>query len=152
MNAINALSRKKHGFTLVEVIVVLVILAILAAILVPSMIGWIKKAEDKEVYTELNIVAKAAKTAYVETFAIYSEESDFQQLIYSPKMPSSQPWDKMFSSELEDYIASDVTLSRVQSVFISGPDYHIVIRYQGENGKIYQYTEENNQVNIEMVA
>ena len=34
----------KKGFTLVEVIVVLVILAILAAILVPSMVGWIDKA------------------------------------------------------------------------------------------------------------
>ena len=36
----------KKGMTLVEVIVVLVILAILAAVLVPTMIGWIDKANE----------------------------------------------------------------------------------------------------------
>lgn len=35
----------KKGFTLVEVIVVLVILAILAAILIPSMVGWIDRSD-----------------------------------------------------------------------------------------------------------
>ena len=35
----------RHGFTLVEFIVVLVILAILLAILVPSMTQWIAKAK-----------------------------------------------------------------------------------------------------------
>lgn len=36
-------SSNRRGFTLVEVIVVLVILAILAAILIPSMVRWIEK-------------------------------------------------------------------------------------------------------------
>ncbi len=39
-------SRQK-GFTLVEVIVVLVILAVLAALLIPSMVGWIDKAHKR---------------------------------------------------------------------------------------------------------
>ncbi len=41
-------SLEKHhnrGFTLVEMIVVLVILALLAALLIPAMTGWIKKAK-----------------------------------------------------------------------------------------------------------
>ncbi len=39
---------KKSGFTLMELIVVLVILAILAAIMIPSMLGWIDKAREKQ--------------------------------------------------------------------------------------------------------
>ena len=36
---------KKHGFTLVELIVVLSILAILATLLIPSLTGYIEKAK-----------------------------------------------------------------------------------------------------------
>lgn len=39
-------SKNKKGFTLVETIVVLVILTILAAILVPSLVGWINRANE----------------------------------------------------------------------------------------------------------
>lgn len=37
-------NNKKRGFTLVELIVVLVILAVLAALLIPSPTGYIDKA------------------------------------------------------------------------------------------------------------
>ena len=37
-------NNKKRGFTLVELIVVLVILAVLAALLIPSLTGYIDKA------------------------------------------------------------------------------------------------------------
>lgn len=38
---------KKHGFTLVELIVVLSILAILATLLIPSLTGYIKKQKNR---------------------------------------------------------------------------------------------------------
>ena len=41
--------KKKRGFTLVELIVVLVILAILAALLVPALTGYIDKARKRQV-------------------------------------------------------------------------------------------------------
>ena len=40
------IKEKNHGFTLVELIVVIVILAILAAILVPQLLGYIDKAKQ----------------------------------------------------------------------------------------------------------
>ena len=52
----------KKGFTLVELIVVLVILAILAALLVPTLIGYIDKAREKQIVAETRQVVMAAQT------------------------------------------------------------------------------------------
>ena len=41
-------SWENKGFTLVELIVVMVILTLLAAILVPSLLGWIDEAKGKQ--------------------------------------------------------------------------------------------------------
>lgn len=58
----------KKGFTLVEIIVVLVILAILAAILVPSMVGWIDKANQKKHIAECRVCVVAAQTLASEGY------------------------------------------------------------------------------------
>lgn len=58
--------KTKKGFTLVEVIVVLVILAILAAILIPSMVGWIGKADEKSVEIQFNVMRKALISGLLE--------------------------------------------------------------------------------------
>ncbi|MEG0292331.1 MAG: prepilin-type N-terminal cleavage/methylation domain-containing protein [Anaerovoracaceae bacterium] len=60
--------RNKKGFTLVEVIVVLVILAILAAILIPSMVGYINKAEKKSVVVEARSALLATQTVASEAY------------------------------------------------------------------------------------
>ncbi|MEG0829313.1 MAG: type II secretion system protein [Anaerovoracaceae bacterium] len=77
----NKLMKKdKKGFTLIEVIVVLVILAILAAILVPSMIGWINKANEKTAIVEGRSVLLACQTIASEKYKTYAgtkAESDF---------------------------------------------------------------------------
>ena len=58
------LLKKKDGFTLVELIVVLVILAILAAILVPTLLGYINKAQDEKNYSTAQTMRVAAQAVY----------------------------------------------------------------------------------------
>ena len=54
--------KEKKGFTLVELIVVLVILAILAALLIPSLTGYIDKANEQKIISETRMVAMAVQT------------------------------------------------------------------------------------------
>lgn len=66
-------NNRKRGFTLVELIVVLVILAVLAALLVPSLTGYIDKAKKKAVITEARDVWTASQAALSECYALYPE-------------------------------------------------------------------------------
>jgi len=64
----SVMKKNRKGFTLVEVIVVLVILAILAAILIPSMVGWIDKANQKTVVAEARAALLACQTLASESY------------------------------------------------------------------------------------
>ncbi len=63
-------SDNRRGFTLVEVIVVLVVLAIMAAILIPSMVNWIQRAKDKTAIVGCRTCVLAAQTILSERYAI----------------------------------------------------------------------------------
>lgn len=60
---------KNRGFTLIEIIVVLVILAILAAFTIPAMLGFIKRGQEQKVIQNASHWYTASETVLVEMYA-----------------------------------------------------------------------------------
>lgn len=60
--------KKKKGFTLIELIVVLVIMAILAAAAIPTMMGYVDKARASQHLAEGRSVYVAATAACTEAY------------------------------------------------------------------------------------
>ena len=65
---IKTIQKKNKGFTLVELIVVLVILAILAAILIPALLGYIDRAREKKDILQARNCLEAAQVGFVEAY------------------------------------------------------------------------------------
>ena len=62
------MKKNNKGFTLVELIVVLVILAILAAILVPTLLGYIDRARSEKDFSTAQTVRVAAQAAIDQAY------------------------------------------------------------------------------------
>ncbi|WP_148408962.1 competence type IV pilus major pilin ComGC [Murimonas intestini] len=70
------LAKKEDGFTLVELIVVLVILALLSAVLVPSLLGFIDKSKEKVCLVNRNMIER-----YYRAEVIYAPDTKMQDML-----------------------------------------------------------------------
>lgn len=72
----------KKGFTLIELIVVIAIIGVLAAILVPSMLGYVKKSKVSSANSAAASIQKAINTALIEIDEETERASDIGSLAY----------------------------------------------------------------------
>ena len=70
------MKNRNSGFTLVEIIVVVVILAILAAMLVPGFVRYLTEGNDEKNYRDAYEIMMSADTEFKNLYASYSHNKD----------------------------------------------------------------------------
>ena len=84
-----SLKDDQRGFTLVEVIVVLVILGILFSVIIPSMTGYINKAKEQKYVMEAQGVRQSIELYLLEEYAYDSiDMMEFLELLSAEELNS----------------------------------------------------------------
>ena len=84
---------KQSGFTLIEVIVVLVILGILASIVVPNVISRTDQAQIVKAKQDIRALESALQMYRVDNFAYPSTDQGLQALVEKPTSgPEAKNW------------------------------------------------------------
>lgn len=102
----DTMRKNKKGFTLVEIIVVLVIIGILMALAVPAVMSYIKKAADTKLISEARTVMVASKEKGIELV----KEGKLHQLT-----SSGSKTDIINRSEIEDGQLMEIQLNSAKN-------------------------------------
>lgn len=116
------LYRSSRGFTLLEIMVVVVILGILAALVAPSVIRRIDDAQIAKVKQDIRAYETALNLFRLDNFKYPTTEQGLKALVQQPSDPSIRNWKQ---GGYIDGMRKDPW----------GNDYHYV--YPGTHGKEY---------------
>ncbi len=123
--------KKTCGFTLVELLIVIIILVVLTAIAVPSYTLITNKAKETAAETEMQNIVKALEV-YSSEKNIYPTEADYpDELITSGIMsnvPENDPWETTYdytSGDGSSYVLKSFGINKASGgnddiVFING--------------------------------
>ena len=76
--------QSEEGFTLIELMVVVLIIAVLLAIAIPTFLGSQNKAKDRSAQSSLRNTLTAAKSIYTDT-------DDYTKVVYNTTLPAAEP-------------------------------------------------------------
>jgi general secretion pathway protein G len=84
--------RGEQGFTLIEIMVVVIILGILAAIVAPNVLGRVDQAQITRVQSDLRGIENALKFYRLDNFAYPTSEQGLEALVSRPADPNIRNW------------------------------------------------------------
>ncbi len=99
-NAVSSINKRltlavsQSGFTLIEIMVVVVILGILAAIVAPNVIGRIDDAQAARIKQDLRNIESALKLYRLDNFDYPTSEQGLEALVNRPADPNIRNWKK----------------------------------------------------------
>lgn len=83
---------RQRGFTLIEIMVVVIILGILAAIVAPNVIGRVGEAQVTAARQDLRSIESALKLYRLDNFSYPTTEQGLEALVAKPADPSIRNW------------------------------------------------------------
>ena len=140
--------KNEKGFTLVEMIVVLVIIAILAAITIPALLKYIDKARDKQVLIDTRAICMATQSAMAEAYATDSWNNNGTNFLVIGDKNGNNEQKKQYEEIID--LAGVVTLQNGGSfgAYVTDNGEVSVIVYCNGSGKIGTYFKESDEYDI----
>jgi general secretion pathway protein G len=87
-----AVPRRAAGFTLIEILVVVVIIGILAAIVAPRIMGRIDDAQIAKARQDIRVYETALNLFRMDNYKYPSTDQGLQSLVQQPADPSIRNW------------------------------------------------------------
>lgn len=89
------LNRKQSGFTLIEIMVVMVILGLLVAVVAPNILGRGEEARIGVAKTQIRNISNALDMYKLDNFSYPSTEQGLEALVSKPSgSPEAKNWNK----------------------------------------------------------
>ena len=94
--------RRERGFTLIEIMVVVVIIGLLAAIVAPNLIGNIDRAAVTRARADIRTIDNALNLYRLDNFRYPSSDEGLQALVTNPGAASAPNWKQYLRSVPSD--------------------------------------------------
>lgn len=88
----SAAARRAAGFTLIEIMVVVVILGILAALVLPNVIGNVDTAQVAKVKQDMQAFETALSLYRLDNYKYPTNDQGLQALVQQPNDPTVRNW------------------------------------------------------------
>ena len=85
-------ARRADGFTLIEIMVVVVIIGLLAAVIVPRVVGNVDKARVAKAKQDIQSIETALTMYKLDNFSYPTGEEGLKALVQKPDDPNVQNW------------------------------------------------------------
>jgi general secretion pathway protein G len=84
--------RVQHGFTLIEIMVVVIIIGLLAAVVVPQFLGRVDDARVAKTKQDIQALETALTMFKLDNFVYPTQEMGLQALVSKPNDPTIKNW------------------------------------------------------------